>query len=152
MWGVPGLNVLELRLRLAKDRGPQAVVDFRSRGPPSVLGRPGGGALGFSPNSPHYNPALQELTDVETLGESEEGAAALVDGLLTGQLVGTLVQSMERMDETVKDESDAVHNSLAVVENVSCIFKYSLIENPVIVFVYLQSFIFIVFCSNSVSV
>uniref|UniRef100_A0A914XS68 Beta-catenin-like protein 1 n=1 Tax=Plectus sambesii TaxID=2011161 RepID=A0A914XS68_9BILA len=61
---------------------------------------------------------LQELTDVETLGESEEGAAALVDALLSGQLIGTLVQSIERMNETVKDESDAVHNALAIVENV----------------------------------
>lgn len=62
--------------------------------------------------------SLKELTDVETLHESEEGAAALIDALVDGQLIAILTQSIERMNETVKDEVDAVHNALAIVENV----------------------------------
>lgn len=62
---------------------------------------------------------LQELTDVDTLNESEEGAEVLIDALLEGQVVALMVQNMERLNETVKEEADGVHNSLAVVENMA---------------------------------
>ncbi|KAI5096143.1 beta-catenin-like protein 1 [Silurus meridionalis] len=62
---------------------------------------------------------LQELTDVDTLNESEEGAEVLIDALLEGQVVALMVQNMERLDETVKEEADGVHNTLAVVENMA---------------------------------
>ncbi|XP_060750400.1 beta-catenin-like protein 1 [Tachysurus vachellii] len=62
---------------------------------------------------------LQELTDVDTLNESDEGAEVLVDALLEGQVVALMVQNMERLDETVKEEADGVHNTLAVVENMT---------------------------------
>ncbi|KAK7114078.1 beta-catenin-like protein 1 [Littorina saxatilis] len=62
---------------------------------------------------------MQELTDVDTLNESEEDATALVDALLEGQITAMLVQNMERLDETVKEEADGVHNSLAIIENVT---------------------------------
>ncbi|VDK79509.1 unnamed protein product [Litomosoides sigmodontis] len=62
---------------------------------------------------------LQELTDVDTLNEGEGGAAKLIDVLVADQLIETLVQqSIERLDESVKDEADAIHNALSVVENV----------------------------------
>ncbi|VDM98064.1 unnamed protein product [Thelazia callipaeda] len=62
---------------------------------------------------------LQELTDVDTLNEGNHGAAKLIDTLVAGQLIETLVQqSMEHLDENVKDEADAIHNALSVVENV----------------------------------
>ncbi|XP_070575194.1 beta-catenin-like protein 1 [Ptychodera flava] len=61
---------------------------------------------------------LQEMTDVDTLNESEEGATALIDSLLDNQVVATLVQNLERLDEGVKEETDGVHNSLGVVENI----------------------------------
>ncbi|CAG9536204.1 unnamed protein product [Cercopithifilaria johnstoni] len=62
---------------------------------------------------------LQELTDVDTLNEGEGGAAKLIDVLVADQLIETLVQqSIERLDETIKDEADAIHNALSVVENV----------------------------------
>ncbi|VDM08731.1 unnamed protein product [Wuchereria bancrofti] len=62
---------------------------------------------------------LQELTDVDTLNEGEDGAAKLIDVLVADQLIETLVQqSIERLDETIKDEADAIHNALSVVENV----------------------------------
>ncbi|KAF7696304.1 hypothetical protein HF521_006398 [Silurus meridionalis] len=62
---------------------------------------------------------LLELTDVDTLNESEEGAEVLIDALLEGQVVALMVQNMERLDETVKEEADGVHNTLAVVENMA---------------------------------
>ena len=40
------------------------------------------------------------------------GAASLVEVLIENQIVAILVQNMERLDETVKEESDGVHNSL----------------------------------------
>ncbi|XP_014668512.1 PREDICTED: beta-catenin-like protein 1 [Priapulus caudatus] len=60
---------------------------------------------------------LQELTDTETLTESEEDVEILIDALMKEQLVGTLVQNMERLDETVPEEAEGVHNTLATVEN-----------------------------------
>uniref|UniRef100_A0A672P7R9 Beta-catenin-like protein 1 n=1 Tax=Sinocyclocheilus grahami TaxID=75366 RepID=A0A672P7R9_SINGR len=58
---------------------------------------------------------LQELTDIDTLHESEEGAEVLIDALLEGQVVALMVQNMERLDETVKEEADGVYNTLGNV-------------------------------------
>ncbi|XP_030277571.1 beta-catenin-like protein 1 [Sparus aurata] len=55
---------------------------------------------------------LQELTDIDTLHESEEGAEVLIDALLEGQVVALLVQNMERLDEQVKEEADGIYNTL----------------------------------------
>ncbi|KAB1262367.1 Beta-catenin-like protein 1 [Camelus dromedarius] len=92
---------------------------------------------------------LQELTDIDTLHESEEGAEVLIDALgrvlrmpvrdasfcgneeegaipsddgeapggaaelqVDGQVVALLVQNLERLDESVKEEADGVHNTL----------------------------------------
>ncbi|XP_076469912.1 beta-catenin-like protein 1 [Babylonia areolata] len=62
---------------------------------------------------------MQELTDVDTLNESEEDATALVDAMLAGQITAMLVQNMERLDETIKEEADGVHNTLAIIENIT---------------------------------
>ncbi|XP_041376012.1 beta-catenin-like protein 1 [Gigantopelta aegis] len=61
---------------------------------------------------------IQELTDVDTLNESEEGATALIDGLLEGQVVAILMSNIERLDESIKEEADGVHNTLAIIENI----------------------------------
>jgi len=75
---------------------------------------------------------LQEMTDTDA-GDAnaeeddddaektpaQEGAAALVDTLIENQIVAVLVQNMERLDETVKEEADGVHNSLGIVENLA---------------------------------
>lgn len=55
---------------------------------------------------------LQELTDVDILHESQEGADTLIDALLEQQVCALLVQNLERLDETVKEESDGVFNTL----------------------------------------
>lgn len=60
---------------------------------------------------------LQELTDVDILHESEEGADALIDSLLEHQVIALLVQNLERLDESVKEEADGVHNTLSIIEN-----------------------------------
>uniref|UniRef100_A0A8C8DBR4 Beta-catenin-like protein 1 n=1 Tax=Oncorhynchus tshawytscha TaxID=74940 RepID=A0A8C8DBR4_ONCTS len=63
---------------------------------------------------------LQELTDIDTLHESEEGAEVLIDSLVSpGQVVALLVQNMERLDEQVKEEADGVYNTLAIIENMA---------------------------------
>ncbi|KAG5875690.1 hypothetical protein JTB14_023969 [Gonioctena quinquepunctata] len=62
---------------------------------------------------------LQELTDVDILNESEEGAGALIDALLEHQVIALLVQNLERLDESVKEEADGVHNTLSIVENLT---------------------------------
>lgn len=55
---------------------------------------------------------VQELSDVDILHESEEGAAALIDALLNQQVCALLTQNLERLDETVKEEAEGVHNTL----------------------------------------
>ncbi|XP_054271140.1 beta-catenin-like protein 1 [Macrosteles quadrilineatus] len=61
---------------------------------------------------------LQELTDVDILHESQEGADALIDALLNQQICALLTQNLERLDETVKEEAEGVHNTLAIFENI----------------------------------
>nr|CAG4645437.1 EOG090X03ST [Lynceus sp. MCZ IZ 141354] len=62
---------------------------------------------------------LQELTDIDTLNESEEHAAPLIDALLEQQITALLIQNMERLDESVSEEADGVHYSLAIIENLT---------------------------------
>nr|CAB3234362.1 beta-catenin-like protein 1 [Phallusia mammillata] len=60
---------------------------------------------------------LQELTDVDTITENEEGAEVLIDALMDDQAGALVVQNLERLDESVKEEANGVYNSLSVVEN-----------------------------------
>ena len=60
---------------------------------------------------------IQELTDVDTLNESEEGAKALVQSLIDNQISPLLVQNLERLNDAVNEESDGIHNTLAIFEN-----------------------------------
>lgn len=76
---------------------------------------------------------LQEMTDTDAGDANADaddaddtpktpaqlGAASLVEVLIENQIVAILVQNMERLDETVKEESDGVHNSLGIVENMA---------------------------------
>ncbi|XP_068157692.1 LOW QUALITY PROTEIN: beta-catenin-like protein 1 [Drosophila tropicalis] len=62
---------------------------------------------------------LQEVTDVDILGESREGAEALIEALRNEQICALLVQNLERLNESIKEESDGVHNTLAIVENLT---------------------------------
>lgn len=108
---------------------------------------------------------MQELTDVDILNESEEGAEALIEALLEHQVVALLVQNLDRylvlfichyliilllrkvtvdiaalfvihylvqesqkryefscisrLDESVKEEADGVHNTLSIIENLT---------------------------------
>jgi len=55
---------------------------------------------------------LQELTDIDTLNESQEEASTLIDSLLEQQICSLLVHNLERLDENQREESDGVHNSL----------------------------------------
>ncbi|XP_015919518.1 beta-catenin-like protein 1 [Parasteatoda tepidariorum] len=62
---------------------------------------------------------LQEMTDIDTLNESEEGATTLIDAMLNAQVIAVLVQNLERLDEKVKEEAEGVHNTLAIIENLA---------------------------------
>ncbi|KAG8184632.1 hypothetical protein JTE90_022680 [Oedothorax gibbosus] len=62
---------------------------------------------------------LQEMTDIDTLNESEEGATSLIDAMLEAQVVALLVQNLERLDESIKEESEGVHNTLGIIENLA---------------------------------
>jgi len=61
---------------------------------------------------------LQELTDVDTLTESEDGANALIEALVERQVCSLLVNNLDRLDESVKEEAEGVHNTLAILENI----------------------------------
>ncbi|KAI5693771.1 hypothetical protein M8J75_005537 [Diaphorina citri] len=69
-----------------------------------------------------------ELTDVDVLNESEEGTESLLTALLDQQVCALLVQNLERLDETVKEESDGVHNTLGIFENL-CELKPDVIHD-----------------------
>ncbi|XP_053695176.1 beta-catenin-like protein 1 [Sabethes cyaneus] len=60
---------------------------------------------------------IQELTDVDILHESMDGAETLIEALRNQQAAGLLVQNLERLDESVKEEADGVHNTMAIFEN-----------------------------------
>merc|ERR1719376_1406303 len=60
---------------------------------------------------------LQELTDIDALNESEEATEALINSLVANQISALLVQNLERLNENVREESDGIHNSLSIVEN-----------------------------------
>lgn len=62
---------------------------------------------------------LQEMTDIDTLNESEEGATTLINAMLEAQVIALLVQNLERLDESVKEEAEGVHNTLAIIENLA---------------------------------
>lgn len=62
---------------------------------------------------------LQELTDVDILHESLEGAETLIACLRKQQICALLVQNLDRLDESVSEESEGVHNTLAIFENLS---------------------------------
>lgn len=60
---------------------------------------------------------IQELTDVDTLNESEDGADALIESLLENQATALLIQNLDRLNDAVREESDAIHNTLSIFEN-----------------------------------
>lgn len=62
---------------------------------------------------------LQEMTDVDILHESMEGAHVLIDALRQQQACALLVQNLDRLDESVREEADGVHNTLAIIENLT---------------------------------
>lgn len=63
---------------------------------------------------------FMELTDVDILHESTEGAEKLIDSLQEQSITKLLVSNcLDRLDETVKEESDAVHNTFSIFENLT---------------------------------
>lgn len=48
------------------------------------------------------------------MNESEEGANTLIDALFEKNICALLVQNLERLDESVKEESEGVHKTLGM--------------------------------------
>ncbi|XP_058792146.1 beta-catenin-like protein 1 [Phymastichus coffea] len=60
---------------------------------------------------------LQELTEPDVYNEAPDEADVLIDALLNQQVFALLVQNLERLDETISDESSGVFNTLSIFEN-----------------------------------
>uniref|UniRef100_A0A336LIX7 Beta-catenin-like protein 1 n=1 Tax=Culicoides sonorensis TaxID=179676 RepID=A0A336LIX7_CULSO len=60
---------------------------------------------------------IQEVTDIDILHESVEGSETLIEALRSQQIAALLTANLERLNETVKEEADGVHNTLAIFEN-----------------------------------
>eukprot|EP01018_Ginkgo_biloba_P030882 Gb_25207 [translate_table: standard] len=60
---------------------------------------------------------LQDLTDEDVLEDSDEAAQVLVDALVENNALELLVQNLNRLDENDPDETTAVYNTLATIEN-----------------------------------
>lgn len=60
---------------------------------------------------------IQEMTDIDILHESVEGSETLIEALRSQQISALLTSNLDRLDETVKEEADGVHNTLAIFEN-----------------------------------
>jgi len=61
---------------------------------------------------------LQELTDVDTMNESEDGAESLIQALIDNQVFSLMIACIERLDPTIKEEADGIHNALSILENI----------------------------------
>lgn len=60
---------------------------------------------------------IQELSDIDILHESVDGSETLIEALRSQQISALLTSNLDRLDETVKEEADGVHNTLAIFEN-----------------------------------
>lgn len=61
---------------------------------------------------------LHEVLDIDELDEvNDAGVQALVDSLLSNQLLEVLVQNISRFDESQQEDAQAVFNSLAILES-----------------------------------
>ncbi|KAJ8618457.1 hypothetical protein MRB53_014643 [Persea americana] len=60
---------------------------------------------------------LQDLTDEDVLEDNDEPARVLVDALVENNALELLVQNLGRLSETDSDESAAIYNTLATIEN-----------------------------------
>merc|ERR1719312_1950334 len=52
------------------------------------------------------------------MNESEEAADTLIQALIDNQVFSLMIAAIERLDETVKEEADGVHNGLSILENI----------------------------------
>ncbi|XP_015783935.1 beta-catenin-like protein 1 [Tetranychus urticae] len=59
---------------------------------------------------------LQEVCEIDD-DDDYDKISPLLDFLIESQLVHLLVSNMQRLDETVKEESEGVFNSLSIIEN-----------------------------------
>ena len=47
----------------------------------------------------------------------QPGTSALIQALVSNQISALLVQNLDRLNESIREESDGIHNTLSIVEN-----------------------------------
>lgn len=73
---------------------------------------------------------IMEMTDLEASSlEGLDNVKAMIEVLCDQQIFSLLFANLERFDETNKDEADAVHNSLAIVENIIEVMPHLSLDN-----------------------
>ncbi|KAL3676980.1 hypothetical protein R1sor_026928 [Riccia sorocarpa] len=60
---------------------------------------------------------LNDLTDEDVIGESDEPALVLVDAMIENNALELVIQNLARLDEADSDEGAAVFKTLSIVEN-----------------------------------
>ncbi|KAL2942873.1 Beta-catenin-like protein 1 [Bienertia sinuspersici] len=60
---------------------------------------------------------LQDLTEEDVLEDNDEPAKVLVDNLVENNVLELLVQNLLRLNENDHDEANAIHTTLATIEN-----------------------------------
>jgi len=60
---------------------------------------------------------LHDLFDPEMLDEAKDEAMVLIDALLAEDFLPLLVDNLGRLDESVDEQAEGVHNVLGIVEN-----------------------------------
>ncbi|EGD78702.1 hypothetical protein PTSG_01681 [Salpingoeca rosetta] len=60
---------------------------------------------------------LQEMTDLETSTQGIEQAAKFADALMENDFFDTLLPSLDGLNEARKDEAEAIHNTMSIIEH-----------------------------------
>eukprot|EP00899_Mesostigma_viride_P004213 jgi/Mesvir1/13793/Mv15956-RA.2 len=60
---------------------------------------------------------LSELTDGDVVTDSDQEALELANALVDVNVLESLVQNLHRLEETIPDEAQCVHNTLGTIEN-----------------------------------
>ncbi|KAH9399450.1 Beta-catenin-like protein 1 [Tyrophagus putrescentiae] len=66
----------------------------------------------------HVASLIMNLTDLENIEEMDD-VSELMEALFENQILQQLVTNLERLDEKVEEESEAIHYSLGIIDNLT---------------------------------
>eukprot|EP00124_Ichthyophonus_hoferi_P005491 Ihof_evm2s810 gene=Ihof_evmTU2s810 len=72
--------------------------------------------------APELLPDLIATGCIGLICDSREEGVAFIDALMEADFLELLMQNLERLDETVREDADCVHNTLGLIENL-CALK-----------------------------